>query len=585
MKKFKLLKSILSISLTIILSFVIMSCSQNKVIETSKTTEAVSETTEAIVKTNDNDIAILYTNDIHCGVDDNIGYASLAEYKNQSLSKTPYTILIDAGDFLQGAPIGTLSSGEDIVKIMNKVGFDFATCGNHEFDYGMNNLIERASELNCHVYSANIMDTRTNKPLFDPYKVFSFGNFKVALVGATTPESLTKSTPTYFQDDKGNYIYGFCEDENGNALYNSIQNAINDARKEADFVILVGHMGNEGSTARWSSNTLISKLSGIDAFIDGHSHEVVPGTIIKDKDGKDVILTQTGTKLANIGELTITKDGTLSTKLINKVNMKDGTTAPDPKTLKEDESMPDGFNKNGNAYDKSTNDFIVSIMDKFKESLQAVIGKSGFLLTTKDKDGNRKVRNGETNLGDLASDAYRVVLGGDIGLVNGGGIRAEIPAGDITYETALTVFPFNNMGCLVEVNGQVIKDALELSCSKYPEESGGFLQISGITYTINSQIPSSVVLDEKGNFLSVSGEYRASDIKVNGEDLDLTKMYKVASHNYMLKNGGDGYSMFKGSNVLKDSVLPDVDVFVDYLKAEGTTNYSKLDGEGRITIK
>lgn len=550
----------------------------------NKPTTAVENQTDAGQVTeapkpaaNDKNIVVLFTNDVHCGVNDNIGYAGLAEYKNRINKDENYVALVDAGDFTQGAPIGTLSKGKDLVKIVEKVGYDFVIPGNHEFDYNMEHFLDNALDLTGLIHSANFIDLRTGKSVLPAYKIMTFGNKKVAFVGCTTPESFTKSTPAYFQDKDGNYIYTLSEDETGEKLYQSIQSAVDNAKGEgADYVILVGHLGVDGTTDRWKSTTVVENINGVDFVIDGHSHEVNSGLVVNDKDGKDVTIAQTGTKLSHIGQLTISKDGEFSVKLIDNVPVTDGSPTEDEKGNKL------------NAKDADIQSYIDGIEAKFKESLAEVIvkdNKVNLIINNPDNDEERIVRKQETNLGDLCADAYRTVLGADIGFMNGGGVRKAIKAGDITYNDCLTVMPFNNMATMVKCTGQIIKDALELGASRLPEENGGFIHVSGLTYTINSAIPSSVKFDDKNNFISVDGEYRVSDIKVNGQDLELDKEYTLACHDYMLINGGDGFTMFKGTEIIKDRVLPDVDVLVDYLKAEGTEKYSNPLGEGRITIK
>lgn len=576
----------------------------------------------------DKDIVVLYTNDVHCGVDDNIGYAGLALYKKEMLAQTPYVALVDGGDAIQGAPIGTLSDGGYLIDIMNKVGYDFAVPGNHEFDYGMPRFLELAGKLNCGYYSSNFMDLRTGSAVFAPYKMFTYGNTKVAFVGATTPESFTKSTPTYFQDGNGTYIYGFCEDESGKKLYTQIQASVDQAKAEgAEIVVLVGHLGENGTTDQWTSDNVIKNTAGIDAVIDGHSHEVY-NKYVKNKDGKDVLLTQTGTKLKNIGKLTIKTDGTMTSEMVTKVpegvvtstyTVKKGDSLSriakrelgsydryreiynsnravlkDPNVLTVGSQLiipaKSAVTADGKAIDYDTDRFIKAIQSQYNETLKTVIGRTDTELTINDPaTGNRAVRSGETNLGDLCADAYRVVLGADIGLSNGGGVRASIKPGNITYNDTLTVFPFGNMGCVAEVKGQQIKDALEMASKNYPKESGGFLQVSGLTYTINSQTPSSVQVDEKGNFLKVNGAYRVSDIMVGGTPLDVNKTYTVASHNYMLKSGGDGMTMFKGSKIIRDEVITDVDLLSSYIRNQLGGNvgsdYANPAGQGRITTK
>jgi 2',3'-cyclic-nucleotide 2'-phosphodiesterase (5'-nucleotidase family) len=576
----------------------------------------------------DKDIVVLYTNDVHCGVDDNIGYAGLALYKKEMLAQTPYVALVDGGDAIQGAPIGTLSDGGYLIDIMNKVGYDFAVPGNHEFDYGMPRFLELAGKLNCGYYSSNFMDLRTGSAVFAPYKMFTYGNTKVAFVGATTPESFTKSTPTYFQDGNGTYIYGFCEDEGGQKLYTQIQASVDQAKAEgAEIVVLVGHLGENGTTDQWTSDNVIKNTAGIDAVIDGHSHEVY-NKYVKNKDGKDVLLTQTGTKLKNIGKLTIKTDGTMTSEMVTKVpegvvtstytvKKGDSLSRIAKKELGSYDRYQEIYNSNrnvlkdpnvlavgsqlvipaksavtadGKAIDYDTDRYIKAIQSQYNETLKTVIGRTDTELTINDPaTGNRAVRSGETNLGDLCADAYRVVLGAEIGLSNGGGVRASIKPGNITYNDTLTVFPFGNMGCVAEVKGQQIKDALEMASKNYPKESGGFLQVSGLTYTINSRTPSSVQVDEKGNFLKVNGAYRVSDIMVGGTPLDVNKTYTVASHNYMLKSGGDGMTMFKGSKIIRDEVITDVDLLSSYIRNQLGGNvgsdYANPAGQGRITTK
>ena len=552
----KISKILTSFFSFLLISLLIFGCSEKKQIE---------------IPDNDKDIVVLFTNDVHCAVDDNIGYAGLANYKQQMLDEDNYVVLVDAGDFSQGAPIGTLSKGKFLVDIVKEVGYDFVIPGNHEFDYNMENFLSNCYELNNIIFCSNFVDLRTNTPVLNPYKMMTLGNRKIAFVGATTPESFTKSTPKYFQDENGNYIYSLSEDNNGKALYSSIQKAVDSAKEEgADLVILVGHLGIDGTTDRWKSTEVIKNTTGIDMAIDGHSHEVFVDSV-KNKNGKTITLAQTGSKLNNIGKLTIKKDGTMNTEIISKDDLSEVGADGESFVVK----------------DTKIDNYIKNIQSKFSNLLTEIIVPNNQvdLITHDLSTDERLVRKQETNLGDLCADAYRNVLEADIGFMNGGGIRKPLLKGNITYNDCLTVMPFNNMATLIKCNGQTIKDALELGSSKLPEENGGFIQVSGITYTINSKIDSSVVLDEKGNFVKVDGEYRVSNIKINGEDLDLKKYYTVACHDYMLMNGGDGFTMFVGSEILKDRIMPDVDVLVEYLKTEGTNNYSNPNGDNRIIIE
>lgn len=516
----------------------------------------------------DHDVVILHTNDTHCGIEENMGYAGLVWYENQMKEETPYVALVDAGDAIQGAPVGTLSEGEYLVQIMNKAGYDFAVPGNHEFDYGMEKLLGLSARLDCGYSACNFVNLPSKTQVFAPYKIMEYDDIQVAFVGVATPESITKSTPAYFQDQFGRYRFSFCEDETGEALYSQVQSAVDQARGEgADYVIMVGHLGDNGITEKWSSRSVIANTTGIDAAIDGHSHEVCVENV-PNESGEMVVLTQTGTKFANIGKLTITTDGQIQASHVSAVTDAEGNPAKDA----EMES------------------FINGIKSQYEESLKVVLGRTDVDLMDKDPEtGLRAVRKAETNLGDLCADASRYMMGADIGFMNGGGIRAGIEAGDITYEDALSVFPYGNMICMAEVSGQKIKDALEMGVKNYPEESGGFIHVSGLTYTVDSSVPSSVVLDEKRNFVSVGGEYRVRDIYVGEEPLDVNRTYTLASHNYWLKSGGDGMSMLMGCPILKYETMVDVDTITSYISEYlgGTVGeeYKDPRGQGRITIK
>ena len=499
------------------------------------------------------DITILHTNDVHCDYEK---YAKVA-----TLHKSA-DLLVDAGDHVQGDVIGTLSKGEYIVDIMNYIKYDAAVPGNHEFDYGMDQFLHIAKDLAKYPYLSANFTGKDGTPYFDAYKIFEVKGVKVAFVGVCTPETFTKSTPTYFQDANGNYIYGFCEGNNGADLYKAVQKAIDAAKAAgADYVIGLGHLGIDEQSSPWMSKEVIANTTGFDAFIDGHSHSTFSETI-KDKSGKDVVFEQTGTKLANVGKLTIKTDGTITHENV------------DLSAVEED--------ADAKAY-------IAGITEKFDALQKKVVAKTTVTLTTKGADGKRAVRSAETNLGDLCADAYRLLLGADVAFVNGGGVRADINAGDITYGDIINVHPFGNSACLVEVTGQQLKDALELGSAAYPGESGGFLQVSGLTYTINADIPSSVVKNDKSEFVKVDGAYRVSDIMVGGQPLDVNKTYTLASHNYMLKQGGDGYAMFGTDNVklLKDGVMIDNQVLINYIvnNLGGVVGEQYAAPQGRITIK
>ena len=512
-----------------------------------------------------NDIVILHTNDVHCGIEDGLTYAGVSAYARAMEEQygAENVTLVDAGDAVQGGPIGTLTRGEYLVDIMNQVGYDIFVPGNHEYDYQMPRMLELMDMLDATVVSSNFLDLSTGESVFAPYTILSYGDVDVAYVGITTPESFTKSTPAYFQDEDGSYLYSFCEDESGQALYDNVQASVDAARTEgADYVVAVAHLGVDVSSAPWRSTDVIANTHGIDVMIDGHSHTTIDGQEVLNEDGETVLLNQTGTKLSALGQVVIDPDtGEISAGLITEYQERD----------------PD------------TQAFVDSINQEFSIILSQVVASTDVALTTVDPStGERIIRSQETNLGDLCADAYREVLDADVGLINGGGIRADIAAGEITYEDIISVHPYNNQATSVRVTGQQLLDALELGARYTPYENGGFLHVSGLTYTIDTTIPSSVVTDVQDNFVRVDGAYRVKDVMVGGEPLDLERTYVVASHDYMLLSGGDGMTMFDGAEVVKDRVMPDSEVLIqyirDYLGGVVGQEYADPYGQGRITI-
>lgn len=525
------------------------------------------------------DIVVLYTNDIHCTSDDGMSYAAIAGYKSEMEATygADNVTLVDNGDAIQGAVLGTLSDGEWIVDIMNAVGYDLAIPGNHEFDFGMDQFLDIAKNQAAYQYlSCNFLDKDGNTVL-DPYKIVSYGDIDIAYVGISTPETISKSTPAFFQDENGNYIYSFCQGENGQELYDCVQDTVDAARADgADYVVALAHLGEDLASRPWMSMEVIANTTGIDAVLDGHSHTVDAEQIVKNADGEDVVLSQTGTKAESIGQLTIDPaTGEMSTQLVKLADV--ATDSP--------------------AY-TAAQSYIQGIQEKYQDVVAEVVATSEVTLTVNDPaTGDRRIRSAETNMGDFCADAYREVMGADIGFVNGGGIRADINPGDVTYGDLIAVHPFGNMICLAEVSGQQILDALEMGARVVgTAESGGFQQVSGLKYTVNTQIPSSVVLDDNGSFVEVSGARRVSDVLVENsetgayEPIDPNATYTLAGHNYMLKQGGDGFTMFGEDNIklLLDETMVDNEVLIDYLteNLDGVIGEEYADpyGQGRITI-
>ncbi len=523
------------------------------------------------------DIVILYTNDVHCAVDDNLGYESLSAYKKLVEQQAEYVTMVDCGDSLQGEAIGAVSKGEYIVDIMNAVGYDLAILGNHEFDYGIDQLSYLIGESDAQYLSCNLTYYGEGDSLVDliePYEILSYGDVQVAYIGVSTPETMTKTTQSTFQDQNGNYVYDFCGSD-AEVFYETVQGYIDECRDEgADYVILLTHLGVLETSSPYTSTELIAATTGVDAVLDGHSHTVIPSAIIANAEGDPVVLTSTGQKLQYIGRLTITADGDVSSTLISYVDYSDEEMAS---CLQE-------------------------ILQDYDDTMDTVVGESQITLTITSEDGFRMVRNRETNTGDFCADAYRAVTGADIAFVNGGGIRSGIEIGDVTYEELINVSPYGNSLCLVEATGQQILDALEVAYRYVTAEQndgtlplgekGSFLQVSGLQLTIDTSIESSVVMDENSMFVSVDGEYRVKDVQVQQEDgswsmLDPEETYTVASHSFIMQEAGEGMNMFLEDEFLIDGGITDYQVLINYMEdfLDGVIGEEYAVSQGRITVK
>ena len=521
------------------------------------------------------DVIVLYTNDVHCAVDENIGYAGLAAYRDKVAEEYKNVTLVDCGDFIQGELIGSISRGEFIVDIMNYVGYDMAVLGNHEFDYDIEQLGKLIEEADFDILGCNITYSGPGEnPLEDiiDYKVVNYGNVQVGFVGVSTPETITTSTPAFFRDDDGNFIYTFSNEN----LFEVVQNNVDKARIHgADYVIVMSHLGDTDDFAPFSSHNLIENTSGIDAVLDAHAHNVIESEKVLNAKGEEVVLSSTGTKLVNIGQLKISADGEITAELISADNF--------------------------TGKDKKTEEFIADVKGKFEKELSKVVGKTDFTLSISDENGIRMVRNRETAIANLCADSYRSVTGADIAFVNGGGVRADFKAGDITNGDIINVHPFGNTLSIIEAKGSQIADALEWS-SKFTQaeysdgkeavgESGGFLHVSGMKYTIDTSVPSSVTSDDKGMFTGVAGARRVKDIMVleNGKyvPIDMNKTYTVASSNYILLNNGGGVTSFDGCKVLLEDGMLDSEALIFYIvnTMSGKISDSYRTTEGRITVK
>jgi 2',3'-cyclic-nucleotide 2'-phosphodiesterase (5'-nucleotidase family) len=518
-------------------------------------------------------VMVLYTSDVHCGIDDGFGFAGLQAVRDQLESQGYETILVDNGDAIQGGPIGMMTKGEKMIELMNATGYDVATFGNHEFDWSVPNVEELVKKADFPYISCNF--TKNGKLLYDPYIIKEAGGVKIAFVGVTTPTTLRSAMPEYFLDENGKQIYGFKEGGDGEELYAAVQEAVDSARAEgADYVYIMGHLGIKATDAPWTYADVIEHTSGIDVFLDGHSHDTEQ-VVMKDMDGKEVVRTACGTKLQAVGYSELSKDeGVIDTNIWSWNN---------------DRSVPALL-----GIDNAAGEAVNEALGELKEQMSVVIGKSTVDLTINDPkekldDGSpvRMVRRAETNLGDFCPDAIRDQMDADIALVNGGSIRVDMEKGDVTYGDILEVFPFSNNLIKIEATGQQILDALEWGARAIPDETGAFMQVSGMSYEIDASIPSTCV-EEDEMFAGVSGERRVKNVMVGGDPIDPDATYTVAGSDYLLTGHGDGFTAFDGATVLVNNGMLDSEGLINYIKdtlgGEIGSGYSDPYGEGRIKI-
>ena len=627
------MRKIIALVLAVLMCVALFGCTEQPAATegTTTATPTTAAATEPVALAED--VVILYTNDVHTYIDNELSYDVIAGVKAE-LEKTYGTVILaDAGDHIQGTAFGSMDKGETIIKLMNAAGYDVATLGNHEFDYGMDGRIKVTDEWAEFPYvSANFyheVDGTRGENVLKAYEMFTVGEAKIAIVGATTPETFTKSTPAYFQDENGNYIYGIGGGEDGSVLYADLQNAVDAAKAEgAAKVIVLGHLGDDPASQPWTSEEAIANITGIDAFIDGHSHSTVEGKIVSDKNGNDVVLTQTGEYYDSIGMMVIKADGTIETDLI---------TFEEITEVEKDEAGEPVKDEDGNEVTKVVGYKLVSdlytgaewpvveavttIKDawvtEIDTKLGEVIGTVNVALGNYDADGNHLVRSQETVTGDFAADALYYLfdnmgLDVDVAIMNGGGIRNKTDiTGEFSYKTAKEIHTFGNVACLQTITGQQLLDALEWGARDAGKaECGGFLHVSGITYKIDTAWESSVQADDKGVWVGApTGGYRVYDVKVYNketktwDDLDLAASYNLAGYNYTLRDLGDGFNMFSGAVNVLDYVMEDYMVLANYIggfenatvdatnsplaaKYEGfTVDYSTLAGAGRIVME
>ena len=515
------------------------------------------------------DVTILYTNDVHTYIDNKSPkptYAAIAALKKSIEDTGRDVLLVDAGDHIQGTAYGSMDDGATIIELMNEAGYDLATPGNHEFDYGMARAKAVLREADFPYVSCNWVDLRTGFNVLPSVKFFFVGGRKIAFVGVTTPETFTKSTPAYFMNDaQTRYIYDILGGEDGQKLYDAVQKAIDKAEFwGADTIIGLGHLGVDPSSSPWTSEEVIAHTHGFTAFIDGHSHTVMANKQVTDASGKAVTLTQTGSYFKNIGKMTVGADGTITTELIDTYEGLDAAVAA------------------------TASNWISAVDDMLGEEI--AVGDTKFYIND-PATGKRRIRSGETNLGDFVADGIYTYfneieeLHCDVAIMNGGGIRTDVEAGPWSFKTCKTVSPFGNVACLMSVTGQQIQDALEFGArfaGAEGKENGGFLQVAGARYTIHPMIPNTVQTNDKNVWTGSAATPRVSNVEIYDkttgtyQPLDPNATYALAGMNYTLRNLGDGFAMFDGATLIKDYVSEDYLVMSSYAAMFGGVDANGL---------
>ena len=485
-------------------------------------------------------IVILYENDVHCGID---GYTKMAGLRDAiNSTDTAYVAAVCVGDFLQGNTTGAISKGQYIVDIMRHMNYHALTLGNHEFDYGVPRMLQLLQQVNAPVVCANLFEAGGQQPLFAPYVIRQYGNRRVAYVGVCTPETMISEGYSFY-DSNGIQLY----DLKAETCYQLVQQAVDQARAEgADIVVLLSHVGETPQSMGFSSHRLVNNTRGIDVVLDGHSHEIIEKDIAINLDGQPVIVTQTGTQFGNIGKLLITADGHIFTKLLKTTDI-----------------------TNENAIVSVATD---SVRQMVKAVTSEVIGHTDYTLVVSDENDQWIVRNQETNAGDLVADAYRYAMKADIGFENGGGIRNDIYAGDITYGHIIGMLPYDNTLRRIVVSAEQLLQMLTRCTAIYPELDGNFPQCSGLRYTIHAK--SHTVSDVE--ILQADGSYAP---------IDMQRSYSVALTNYNHEGGGF-CDCFKKCPVLQESALRYYEALSDYVRnvLGGTTGENYRQPQGRIRV-
>lgn len=515
-------------------------------------------------------LVIYHTNDIHGRAEgtperddkgdfNQTGSIGYARYKqildaDRALGAFDAVLALDAGDALHGTLFAQLSSGEDMIDLMKMTGIHAMACGNHDFGFGPIQLkeLERRAAPAFPLMAANVRSSDEGGSFFKTNQIMlTLGGKNIVIFGIATPETKVKAHASYTRG----LSFGAGPQEQDPEVFASSIQAIIDALPPADLVIMLGHLGvEEGASIR--TDGLVARLSGLDLVIDGHSHTICRERI-RDKDQKEVLVVQAGCYFENIGRIEILLDAgsvTMEAGMIpfSQVRHLEG----DPGILAE--------------------------LSAFNEAraveLGRLVGRTATrLVQSEDREGGQValVRMQETNLGNLVADSMCRATGADLALINGGGIRADLEAGPITYKDAVAVLPLGNLITVIEVTGRQLLDALRHGARDYPGPCGGFLQVSGLSYVIETR--------GRGDLETFQD---IGQVMVGDKPLEADKTYTLATSNFLVA-GGDGYTMFEGarqlllSGLMLEALIDEIEELTQASGPEGFT----CEAEGRIRVR
>lgn len=475
------------------------------------------------------ELVIFHTNDMHARVQESddggqsIGLAEMSAAVKAVKAKNPATLWFDAGDTFHGMPMITISKGENLVPLLNEAGLDAMTAGNHDFNYGSAQLEKLAKELKFPLLDANVVRKGTNKKIFKPYKIFKLNGIKVGVFGLSTPETAFKTNP---------------KNVTAVEFLNPVEvskEMIKKLRPKCDVLIAVMHMGVDASS-EFTSERIARETSGIDLIVDGHSHTALAEGLRV----KDTLIVQTGWHEYRLGRAIIEVENhkiiSKRAELLDAEDVKAIAPTPDEKILTT----------------------LAEVNKHAEKLLNEVVAHSDRELSSY----RLLVRRNESELGNLAADATRWVAKTDIAIINGGGLRENLPAGEVRKRDTMAIFPFGNTLRVAEIKGATIREMLEHSVEYYPASFGGFLNVSGMTFSYDPSKPA---------------KHRVQDIFISGQPLDENKTYTIALADFQTA-GGDDYTMLTNLKIIGELGTFD-EILADYLNQVGMSGIET----GRIT--